>query len=359
MKWPSLPAWRPTWPPAWRPAWLWLSGSRLRLLGLGVGAVLAVVLVTVAIYSSVGLARFERVEERRATFVYAAPQPLAAGLPVRRADLAGTLARLKYADSRGAVPAPGQFRRVGSAWEIHLRGIGGTTSQRVRVETRDERVVRVTRDGFDIGAAALEPEVLTSADDRPGEDHRPVRLADVPLVLINAVLAAEDHRFFEHGGVDARGLLRALWANVRAGRVTQGGSTITQQLVKNRLVGSRRTLFRKANEAWLATLVEWRYAKPQILEAYLNEIYLGQRNGRAVRGLGAAAGAYFRKEIHQVTPAEAALLAGMIRGPNSYSPAVNPERARARRDVVLARMRELGTLSPADQQAARPAPPRG
>jgi penicillin-binding protein 1B len=180
-----------------------------------------------------------------------------------------------------------------------------------------------------------------------------VRLGEVPLVLINAVLAAEDHRFFDHGGVDARGLLRAAWTNLRAGRVMQGGSTITQQLVKNRLVGSRRTLLRKANEAWLATLVEWRYSKPQILEAYLNEIYLGQRNGRAVRGIGAASRAYFRKEIHQVTPSEAALLAGMIRGPNSYSPAIYPDRARARRDVVLGRMRELGTLSAADWQAAR------
>src|SRR6267142_3018770 len=307
MTWPSLPAWRPSWPPAWRPAWQWIArGGRLRLLAVG----------------------------------------------------AGTLARLKYADSRAAVPAPGQFRRVGSGWEIHLRGTGESASQRVRIETRDERIVGVTRDGHDIGAATLEPEVLTSADDRPGEDHRPVRLAEVPLVLINAVLAAEDHRFFEHGGVDARGLLRAAWTNLRAGRVMQGGSTITQQLVKNRLVGSRRTLFRKANEAWLATLVEWRYAKAQILEAYLNEVYLGQRNGRAIRGVGAASRGYFRKEIHQVTPAEAALLAGMVRGPNSYSPAVNPERARARRDVVLARMRELGSLSPADWQAAKAEPVR-
>jgi len=358
MPWPSLSGWRPTWPPDWRSLWRAISRDRLRLLAVGGAALLVVLLITVAIYSSLALRRFERVEERRATFVYAAAQPLVAGVHVRRVDLAGTLARLKYADSRGAAPAPGQFRRVGSAWEIHLRGMPGTAAQRVRIETRDDRIVLVSRDGHDIGAAALEPEVLTSADDRPGEDNRPVRLAEVPLVLINAVLAAEDHRFFEHGGLDARGLLRAAWANLRAGRVLQGGSTITQQLVKNRLVGSRRTLFRKANEAWLATLVEWRYAKPQILEAYLNEVYLGQRNGRAVRGMGAAARAYFRKEIHQVTPAEAALLAGMIRGPNSYSPAANPERARARRDVVLARMRELGSLSPADWQAARNEPVR-
>src|SRR6185436_15115808 len=136
MHWPSLPTWRP----AWRPAWHWLFRSRFRLLAAGVAALLAIALVTVAIYSSLALARFERVEERRATFVYAAAQPLVAGVHVRRVDLAGALARLKYADSRAAEPAPGQFRRVGSTWEIHLRGAGESPAQRVRVETRDERI---------------------------------------------------------------------------------------------------------------------------------------------------------------------------------------------------------------------------
>ena len=351
MTWRPLPVLR-----AWWARLVRLTPGRLAILaGL---LLLAAATIAIVTYSSIALARFERVEERRATFVYAAAQPLVPGLHVRRADLAGTLARLKYVDSRSAAPVPGQYRRLANAWEIHLRATPDAAAQRVRLELRDERITRVLRDGHDIGAAALEPEVLTSADDRPGEDNRPARLADIPLVLINAVLAAEDHRFFDHGGVDLRGLLRAAWTNLRAGRVMQGGSTITQQLIKNRLVGSRRTFLRKANEAWLATLVEWRYPKPQILEAYLNEIYLGQRGGRAIRGVGAAARAYFRKEVHQLTPAEAALIAGMIRAPNNYSPAANPERARARRDVVLARMRELGSLSPADHQAARAEPVR-
>jgi penicillin-binding protein 1B len=177
-------------------------------------------------------------------------------------------------------------------------------------------------------------------------------------VLLNAILAAEDHRFFEHSGLDVHSLARAAWTNLRAGRVLQGGSTITQQLIKNRLVGARRTYFRKLREAWLATLVEWRYSKQQILEAYLNEIYLGQHGGLALRGVGAAAAAYFRKEIHQLTAAEAALLAGMVRGPNSYSPVLHPDRARARRDVVLARMHELSMLPTADLTAAKAQPVR-
>ena len=337
---------------------MWLPGRRLRLIGLATLVLLAVLIAALVAYSSVALARFGRVEARRSTLMYAAPQPLVAGVHVRRVDLAGTLARLKYAETRETPKAPGQYRRAGAVWEIYLRGAEGAGGQLVRLDTRDERITRVTRGGNDIGAASLEPEILASADDRPGEEHRPVRLADVPLVFLNAILAAEDHRFFEHGGLDPHGLIRAAWTNVRAGRVMQGGSTITQQLIKNRLLGARRTFWRKLNEAWLATLVEWRYPKPQILEAYLNEIYLGQRGGLAVRGVGAAARVYFRKEIHQLTPAEAALLAGMVRAPNSYSPVVDPERARNRRDVVLGRMRELGMLSEADWKAARAEPVR-
>ena len=360
MKWPQMPRWPSAWPSLSLTALrsVWRSAPRLRVLALAFVGLVGVVILLLVIYSAIALSRFERVETRRATFVYAGAQPLVAGVQVRRIDLPGTLARLKYTEARGAPAAPGQYRRAGSAWDIYLRGGAGVAAQLVRVEVHDERITRVTREGHDIGAATLEPEILASADERPGEEHRPVRLADVPLVLLNAVLAAEDHRFFEHGGLDARGMLRAAWTNLRAGRVMQGGSTITQQLIKNRLLGARRTYLRKLNEAWLATLVEARYSKQQILEAYLNEIYLGQRGGLAVRGVGAAARVYFRKEIHQLTLPEAALLAGMVRAPNSYSPVVNPERARARRDIVLARMRELGTLSAADWEAARAQPVR-
>src|SRR5262249_34489577 len=211
--WPSLP-----WPT-----------RRWRTLGLAAAAVLGVLAIALVVYSSVALSRFARVETRRATYVYAGAQPLIAGLQVRRIDLAGTLARLKYVESRGAPSAPGQFRRAGSNWDIFLRGGAGGAAQLIRVEGHDDRGPRITRPGHDIGAASLEAEILASADDRGGEEHRPVRLADVPLVLINAVLAAEDHRFFEHGALDTRGLLRAAWTNLRAGRVMQGGSTITQQ----------------------------------------------------------------------------------------------------------------------------------
>src|SRR2546425_304626 len=224
------------------------AGTRRRStrVALGLAGVGGLALLALLVYSAVELARFDRVETRRAALVYAAPQALAAGVQVNVADLAGTLTRLSYRETHGAPDAPGQFQRDGGDWEIYLRGLPGLSRvQRVRVEVSDDRILRVTRDGLDIGAAALEPEILASAGDRPGEDHRPVRLRDVPFGLLQAVLAAEDHRFFDHPGVDLRGLVRAAWVNFRAGRVAQGGSTITQQLVKNRLLDPKRTFMRK------------------------------------------------------------------------------------------------------------------
>ena len=265
----------------------------------------------------------------------------------------GTLARLGYTETKTAPTAPGQYRRAGGVWDIFLR----EERSRARLEVRGERIARVTRDGKD-AEAALEGEVLTGGADQPGEDYRPIKLADTSKTLVNAVLAIEDHRFFEHGALDLKSLARAVWVNTRAGKVAEGGSTITQQLVKNRLLTPQRTMTRKVREAWLATLVEWRYSKEQILEAYLNEIYLGQRGPLAIRGMGAASRAYYAKEIHQLTPGEAALLAGMVRAPNTYSPVLNPERAHRRRDVVLTRMRELKMLDGPAYERARKEPVR-
>jgi 1A family penicillin-binding protein len=328
----------------------------LALAGLGV-----VALATLVAYSAVELHRFRRAEVGRSTLSYAAPQLIRPGVDVRRLDLAGTLGRLRYRETRGTPAAPGEFRRVGSAWDIYLRRVdlgAPQPAQRVRLELSGDRIARVTRQGKPAGPLVLEPEVLTSGDDVPGEEMRPVRLDDVPLALRHAVLAAEDHRFLEHHGLDLRGLARALWTNLRAARVVQGGSTITQQLVKNRLLSRERTLDRKLREAWLAALVEWRYSKDEILEAYLNEIYLGHRGGLGVRGVGAAARTYYAKETHQLTLAEAALLAGMIRAPNRTSPVLDRARARERRDVVLGRMRDLGTITATEHDRARAEPVR-
>jgi penicillin-binding protein 1B len=331
-----------------------LYARKLYIVGLGVAGVVVLSAMALVAYSTVELARFGHAETQRAVFIHSAGQALEPGVSVRAIDLVGILARLGYTETKAVPTAPGQYRRAGGAWDIYLR----EETARVGLEVSGERIARVTRDGKEAQGAALEGEVLTGGADQPGEEYRPIKLAEASKVLIDAVIAIEDHRFFEHGALDLRSLARAVWVNARAGKVTEGGSTITQQLIKNRLLTPDRTMVRKLREAWLATLVEWRYSKSQILEAYLNEIYLGQRGSLAIRGVGAASRAYFAKEAHQLTPGEAALLAGMVRAPNTYSPVLNPERARQRRDVVLGRMHELNTLDAAAYERARKEPVR-
>lgn len=163
----------------------------------------------------------------------------------------------------------------------------------------------------------------------------PVVLADLPEYVPNAFLAAEDSRFRSHIGIDPIGIGRAAVSNVVAGGVTEGGSTITQQLAKTRFLSAKRTLSRKFIEAGLALMIELRLSKDEILEAYLNEVYLGHRDGREVRGLGEAARVYFGKAQEKLTPAEAALIAGMIRAPNRDNPDERSTVAKQRRDAVL------------------------
>jgi len=283
---------------------LWDGRFRVvRRLTVFAAALLAVMVVVgggLAIYALRALSKFERVEARRSTLLYAAPPVLRPGVSVQALDLAGLLGRLGYREGRGAA-GPGQFSRTDSAWDINV-GSGAGGAGRINLTVSGGRIGHLRQNGVEVQSVALPPELLASAGAGMGENIRPVRLADVPAVVRTAILATEDERFYEHGGLDPRGMLRALWTNMRRGRVVEGGSTITQQLVKSRLLTPERTYSRKLNEALLSTALEWRYSKDQILEAYLNEIYLGQSGGSAVRGIGAASRAYFGKD-----PAELSL----------------------------------------------------
>jgi penicillin-binding protein 1B len=289
-----------------------------------------------------------------ASVVYARGRALAPGLPVEGIDLPGTLRRLRYREVTRIPWRPGQFRRSADQWEIFLRARDDPDARRpaarVRLAVAGGRITTVVdpADGRTLDGITLEPEVLSGFNSGPGQLWQPVRLTAVPRHLLSAVLAAEDHRFFEHPGVDAWAVLRAVTVNLRQGEVVQGGSTLTQQLVKNLVLNHRRTWDRKIREAALALALERRHGKDRILEAYLNAIYLGQRGPAAVYGLGAATRSYFGKDVEAVSLAEAALLAGMIRAPNSYSPVHSPERARERRDTILHRMRELQLIGEAD-----------
>ena len=197
------------------------------------------------------------------------------------------------------------------------------------------------------------PIALATLDGAALEQRIPVNLSELPDHLVQAVLAVEDQRFYDHHGLDFRRVGGALLANLKAGAITQGGSTVTQQLAKNLFLTASRSPIRKLREAALALALEARYTKATILEAYLNEIYLGQDGARALHGVGAAARYYFGKEARKLSLAESALLAGMIRAPNRTAPTRNPESARQRRDLVLQLMLEQRRITRAAATRAR------
>ncbi|MFA5082630.1 MAG: penicillin-binding protein 1A [Hydrogenophilaceae bacterium] len=183
-----------------------------------------------------------------------------------------------------------------------------------------------------------------------GEERRSVvRLKDVPLVMRQAILAAEDERFYQHGGVDTHGVLRAAVSNILSGGVKEGASTITMQVARNFFLSSDRTMRRKLNEVMLAFKIEHTLSKDEIFELYINQIYLGQR----AYGFAAAAQTYFGKPIAQINLAEAAMLAGLPKAPSAYNPVVNPPRAKSRQQYVLKRMRELGFITAAELAKAK------
>src|ERR671923_2943061 len=188
-----------------------------------------------------------------------------------------------------------------------------------------------------------------------GEERRAVvSITDVPASLKNAIIAAEDERFYEHAGIDYIGVLRAAYANLVAGGRRQGASTITMQVARNFFLSSEKTLTRKLYEALLAFKIEHSLSKEQILELYINQIYLGQR----AYGFGAASQIYYGKALGQLTLAETAMLAGLPKAPSLYNPIANPQRAKQRQQYVLRRMTELGYIDATQYEDALKAPIR-
>lgn len=196
----------------------------------------------------------------------------------------------------------------------------------------------------------MEPVQIGSFYPALREDRVLIKLNQAPDALLKALFATEDRNFYEHYGVSARGILRAVWANIRAGGIVQGGSTLTQQLVKNFFLTSERTWWRKINEIAMALILDARYSKDEILEAYLNEIYLGQDGARAIHGFGLASQYYFSRSLEELQLHHVALLVSLVRGPSYYDPFKLPERTRKRRDLVLDEMADQGYIKP--EQAA-------
>ena len=213
-----------------------------------------------------------------------------------------------------------------------------------------ESILR-SADGEAVPILELEPEEISLFFGSERERRQLISIQEVPGHLIHAVLAAEDSRFYQHAGVDFRGILRALITNLRHGSIRQGGSTLTQQLAKNYFLTPARTLSRKLKEVLISLIIELEYEKEEILEIYLNEIYLGQKGPVAINGVGEASYFYFGKPVRELSRAEAATIAGLIKAPNHYRPYQDKDRCLSRRNFVLTAMHNKGWLSKADLQA--------
>ena len=207
--------------------------------------------------------------------------------------------------------------------------------------------------GRELALARLEAPEIGSIYPSHNEDRVLLQRDQLPDLLVKALVAVEDRNFYSHRGVDPRAILRALWVNIRAGSVVQGGSTLTQQLVKNFYLTRERSLWRKLNEAVMALMLDAHYAKDDILEAYANEIYLGQDGSRAIHGFGLASRFYFNRPLQELDLPRLALLVGLVRGPSYYDPRRHPQRAKTRRNLVLQILRQQGVISAdLEQQAA-------
>jgi penicillin-binding protein 1B len=282
--------------------------------------------------------------------LYAAPRVLQTGQKLSREKLVTALRRAGYLESIASDVWSGSFTITDSAINIRPGRASKKDFELVRVSFSGDRIAELRGDGIALDSFILEPEVLSNDLSSKNGQRELLSYEEIPPVMVHAILAIEDRRFFEHSGVDLNGLGRALLRNAVDDELGQGGSTITQQLVKNTYLSPEKTLRRKYAEAMLAIALERRLSKNDIFALYCNEIYLGQRGAVAVRGVKEAAKIFFAKELKDLTLAEAATLAGMIQSPAHYSPVRHPDAARARRNVVLAAMQQNGWIT-AEQNA--------
>jgi penicillin-binding protein 1B len=288
--------------------------------------------------------------------VYSQPLELYQGASVDTDTMKTWLELLNY-QSNKAYDRTGTYHKSGNTYFIHTRGFTYSAN-----DVDKEQVIKMTINGNKIssvqstlpaksGIIRLEPVNIGGIYPDSNEDRMVVSLDDVPQPLIDALIATEDRGFYEHKGVSVRGIARAVINNFSGGS-RQGGSTITQQLIKNFYLNSDRTLKRKANEALMAVLLELHYSKDEILQTYLNEIYLGQNGKRSINGFGLASQFYFGKPLKELRLDQQAMLVGMAKGPSIYNPRRNPNDSKERRNVVLSNMLAVESLSQEDYDKA-------
>ncbi|MGB7924080.1 MAG: PBP1A family penicillin-binding protein, partial [Pyrinomonadaceae bacterium] len=305
----------------------------------------------------------------RSAGIYAAPKELRVGENISADDLVSYLKRAGYVEkSQQADSARGRYNVSGATVEIEPSKDGVVDGRfafaplRIQFARGGKPIAAISdlKSGAHYEKAQLEPELLSSVTGRERAKRKVVGFNDLPQHLIKAITVTEDRTFFEHYGVNFRGILRALVRRYDADPdspiARQGGSSITQQLVKNLLLSSERSIQRKLSEAYMSIILETRLTKEQIFALYCNEVYLGQHSGFSINGFGEAADAYFNKDVTRLTLPEAAFLAGIIRSPNRYNPYREPETATARRNQVLLSMAETGAITQLEAAQAQATP---
>ncbi len=341
------------------------SPITLSLFGLLIAMVIGVFAYFYHTYSQMIDARLRGDITIRTTGLYAAPRA------IRTGQQSWTLTSLKsYLDNLGYVESGKQADAKRGRYEVKGNSIDLQTSSNAVINSvrqfpninvafggGGKGVAKITSldNKKNLETAMLEPELLTAlSNDKQNQRQKLVSYKDLPKDYINAVVAIEDRQFFEHSGINFRGIARAVWRNVDEGQVQQGGSSITQQLVKNFFLSSERTFKRKLQEMMIAITLETKLSKEEIFQLYANEIFMGQNGSYSINGVGEAAEVYFNKDVLNLNLQESAFLAGIIRGPSLYSPYSHPEKAKARRNQVLDSMVEANfiTREQADQTKA-------
>lgn len=336
-----------------RTSGFWRLFLRLSLIGL------ALLIGWMVYLDAVVTSRFEGRRFEVPSRVYARPLELYEGASVGAGALQQELSLSGFRKGDGV--APGSYRRSGSRFVISTRGFrfpdGEEPRRRVALTIRDDQVddFRIVS-GESSPIVRLEPAQIGGIYPSHREDRILVQLQNVPKLLPATLMAVEDRNFYHHFGIAPLSIARAMLANLRAGEIVQGGSTLTQQLVKNLFLTRDQTLLRKANEALMSILLEWHYDKDDILETYLNEVYLGQAGTRSINGFGLASQFYFGESLKNLKPHQIALLVGMVKGPSYYNPRRNPDRALKRRNLVLSEMEKTGLLSSQEAAHARGLP---
>jgi len=324
-----------------------------------VGAVAAFSLTSFVLLDYRVRSQFGETQWRVPTRVYTQAFALHDGRAIDIDQAVAHLERLGYRRNAD-LSRPGHYRVDGRTLHAHARAFdfadGRAPARRVRARFADGAVTGVDRGRDEAAIIRFEPERLGQVYAGRRADRILLRRDDVPDRLVDVLIAVEDRDFYTHWGIDISAIARAAWANLQAGTIVQGASTLTQQLAKNFFLSGEQTLGRKFTEALMALSLEWHYSKEALLEAYLNEVYLGQDGDRSIHGFGLGARFWFNRPLDELSLDETALLVGLIRGPSYYDPREHPERARARRDTVLRVLARTGVASRERVRAAMDEP---